>query len=215
MIAAPARLIEAPRQAAALLDPLRLRLLENLAEPDSAAGLARRMKLPRQKLNYHLRELERAGLVRMVKQRRKGNCLERLVCATARSYLISPAALGKLAADPSRIPDKVSSAYQVAVAAKAITDLAILQRRADKAGQKLATFTLQVDVRFADAAARNAFTERLATAIAQLAAEYHDEHAPAGRLMKFYLGAYPAITKDEHGNDLEKPQAIPPKGETP
>ncbi len=211
MSAVPARTIEGPRQAAAILHPLRLRLLENLAEPDSAAGLARRMKLPRQKLNYHLRELERAGLVRTIKRRRKGNCLERLVCATARSYVISPAALGSLATDPSRVADKLSSAYQVAVAARTISDLAVLQRRADKANQKLATFTLQVDVRFADAAARNAFTERLSATVAQLAAEYHDEQAPAGRLMKFYVGAYPAITKDEDGNDLPKPQ----KGETP
>ena len=211
MIAAAARTIDAPRQAAALLDPLRLRLLENLAEPDSAAGLARRMNLPRQKLNYHLRELERAGLLRMVKQRRKGNCVERLVCATARSYVISPAALGRLAVDPTRIADKFSSAYQVAVAAKAIGDLAVLQRRADKARQPLATFTLQADVRFADAAARNAFTEELSATVARLAAKYHDESSPGGRLMKFYVGAYPAITKDEQGNDLPKPQ----KGETP
>jgi len=193
-----------------LLDPLRLRLLENLSEPDSAAGLARRMNLPRQKLNYHLRQLERAGLVRMIKQRRKGNCVERLVCATARSYVISPAALGRLAVDPSRIGDKFSVAYQVAVAAKAIADLAVLQRRADKAGQKLATFTLQVDVRFADAAARNAFTEELAACAARLAARYHDERAPEGRLMTIYVGAYPTITKDDQGNPLAKPA----KGET-
>ena len=34
-----------------------------LDQPDSAAGLARRLGVPRQKLNYHLRLLEDDGLV--------------------------------------------------------------------------------------------------------------------------------------------------------
>ncbi|MBL8987996.1 MAG: helix-turn-helix transcriptional regulator, partial [Gemmatimonadetes bacterium] len=46
-------------QASALLGGGRRQLLEALAEPDSAAGLARRLGLPRQRVNYHLRLLER------------------------------------------------------------------------------------------------------------------------------------------------------------
>ena len=47
-----------PAAAAAALDPIRGRLLAELAEPASAAGLAARLGLPRQKINYHLRALE-------------------------------------------------------------------------------------------------------------------------------------------------------------
>ena len=76
-------------------------------------------------------------------------------------------------------------------------DLAILRARADKANQKLPSFTLKADVRFATAAARKEFTEELATEVAKLVAKHHDEKAPAGRLFRFFVGAYPVITKQE------------------
>ena len=79
--------------AVALLQPGRIDLLRMLAEPDSAAGLARKLGLPRQQINYHLRELERHGLVELVEERRKGNVTERVLQATAASYVISPIAL--------------------------------------------------------------------------------------------------------------------------
>src|SRR5574341_520547 len=147
--------------ASALLNPLRLQILERLREPDSASGLSRLMNLSRQKLNYHLRELEKHGLVEQVEERKKGNCVERIVRATARHYLINPDALGNLATDPSQIQDHFSSTYLVAVAARTIRDLAVLRTRAEKAGKKLATFTLETNVRFASAADQHAFAEEL------------------------------------------------------
>ncbi|MGE3525529.1 MAG: winged helix-turn-helix domain-containing protein, partial [Gemmatimonadales bacterium] len=65
-------------QAAMLMDPVRRNLVIHLAEPDSAAWLSRRLGIPRQRLNYHLRELERVGVLECVGERRKGNCVERL-----------------------------------------------------------------------------------------------------------------------------------------
>jgi DNA-binding transcriptional ArsR family regulator len=183
--------------AAAMLDPLRLQILERLREPDSASGLSRLMNLSRQKINYHLRELEKHGLIEQVEERKKGNCVERIVRATARHYLISPDALGNLATDPEQIQDRFSSTYLVAVAARAIRDLAVLRTRAEKAGKKLATFTLETNVRFASAADQHAFTEELANAVAKLAAKYHDEKTAGGRQYKFIIGAYPAITKKD------------------
>src|ERR671928_1337561 len=101
--------IEDAPAAEASLDPLRARLLAELAEPASASSLAARVGLPRQKVNYHLRELERHGLVELVEERRKGNVNERLMRATAASYVISPAALAPVAPDPSRSPDRRSA----------------------------------------------------------------------------------------------------------
>jgi DNA-binding transcriptional ArsR family regulator len=181
--------------AAVLLKPLRLQILERLREPDSASGLSRLMNLPRQKLNYHLRELEKHGLIEQVEERKKGNCVERIVRATARYYFISPEALGTLGTDPSQIQDRFSSTYLVAVAARAIRDLAVLRTRADKAGKKLATFTLETNIRFASAADQHAFAEELANAVAKLTAKYHDEKTTGGRQYKFIIGSYPAITK--------------------
>lgn len=183
--------------AGALLQPMRLRLLERLAQPASAAGLARQLKLPRQKLNYHLRELEREGLVELVEERRKGNCVERLLRATARCYVISPDVLGRLGASPEERRDRFSAAYLVAAAARVVRDVALVKSRADAARKRIATLTLEADVRFESAADRNAFAEELSTALARLVAKYHRESAPAGRSFRLLVGCHPAPTRPE------------------
>ncbi|HEX8692433.1 MAG TPA: helix-turn-helix domain-containing protein [Longimicrobium sp.] len=188
-------------QAAAMLHPERVRLLGELAEPESAAGLARRLGIPRQRLGYHLRELEKEGLVELVEERRKGNCTERLVRATARSYLISPEVLGPLAGEPARVADRFSVSYLIAVVGRALRDLAVLRARSERAGKKLATLTLETEVRFATAADRAAFAEELADAVARLAAKYHAPDAPGGRAFRFFLGAHPTITRTEEDPD--------------
>ena len=73
--------IDDPAAAEAALEPGRARLLAQLTEPRSAAMLAAAVGLPRQKVNYHLRTLERHGLVELVEERRKGNVTERLLQA--------------------------------------------------------------------------------------------------------------------------------------
>src|ERR687897_3466425 len=110
--------IEDPAAAEASLDPIRARLLAELAEPGSASTLAGRVGLARQKVNYHLRALERHGLVELVEERRKGNCTERVLQATAASYVISPAALASVQPDPDRAPDRVSAAWLLAVGSR-------------------------------------------------------------------------------------------------
>jgi DNA-binding transcriptional ArsR family regulator len=189
-------LIQGTNEAQTLLHPLRLRLLEELREPESASGLSRRMRLPRQRLNYHLRALEKQGLVEPVEERRKGNCVERVVRASARYYLISPAALGSLTMEPGDVQDRFSATYLLALAAKTIRDLALLRKRAARAGKSLATFALQTEVRFRTPADRKAFSEELAKEVARLAAKYHDDRAEEGRKFHFFVGAYPAISKN-------------------
>lgn len=196
-MAAAAQVIQSAAAAETLLNGERLRLLENLTEPDSASGLARRLKIPRQKVNYHLRELEKHGFVELAEERRKGNCIERVMRATARSYYVSPVALGRLGASASESRDQFSSAYLVAAAARALRDVAILRGRADRAGKRLATLTMESEVRFASAEARKSFADELLGAVAHLVKKYHDDQAESGRAFRFLLGAYPVITKPE------------------
>jgi hypothetical protein len=151
----------------------------------------------RKVVNYHLRVLEKAGMLAFVDERQKGGLMERRLQAKAKSYLISPEALGAVEPDPKRIRDRLSWGYLVAAAAKVIRDLGILRQRADLVGKRLPTFTLETEVRIASAADRDAFTQELSASIAALAVKYHTEHAPHGRLFRFVLGAYPAITKTE------------------
>ena len=188
-----------PAAAAALLDPIRQRLLTQLAEPDSAAGLARRLRLSRQKINYHLRALEAVGLVELVEERRKGNCLERVVRATARSFIISPEAIGALGPTAQTAADRLSSAYLISAAGRTIRDVAALEARARDQGKRIATLTLEADVRFASAGSRAAFAEELADAVARLTAKYADERAPNGRRFRLLAAVHP--TPNDGGND--------------
>src|SRR5918993_1353455 len=173
--------IEDPAAAEVSLDPVRARLLAELAEPASATMLASRVGLPRQKGNYHLRALERHGLVELVEERRKGNCTERVLRATAASYVISPAALAAVQPDPERAPDRVSAAWLLAVASRLVRDVGDLITGAARAGQRVATFAVDGEGRFASAADRAAFAEELAGAVAGLVARYHRPAAAGGR----------------------------------
>ena len=169
-------------------DP-RHRILEQVSEPDSASGVARRIGIPRQQVNYHLRELEKAGLVQFIEERRKGNCVERVVRASARSYVISPEVLGALGRTPEKQADRFSTAYLILVAARMIRELAALLQRAAEADKRVATLALETEIRFATAQDRHAFAEKLTGTFAQLAAKYH---SPSGRSFRLIAGAYPA-----------------------
>ncbi len=208
------QVVQGTSQVAAMLHPLRMQLLETLREPHSASGLAKKLGLPRQKVNYHLRELESQSLVELVEERRRGNCTERVLRTTARYYLISPETVGALAADPAEIQDRFSSAYLLAIVSKALRDLGLLRERAQKARKRLATFSLQTEVRFASPQARHDFTEELSQEIARLAAKYHDEKAETGRSFSFFLGAHPTV-QETHGSDASsaKSSSSPMEGE--
>jgi DNA-binding transcriptional ArsR family regulator len=198
------QVVRHPDAAAALLDPVRQQLLHQLTEPDSAAGLARRLRLPRQRINYHLRALETAGLVELVEERRKGNCMERVVRATARAFVISPEAIGALGPTAESAGDRLSSAYLIASAGRAIRDVAALEARAREEGKRVATLTLDTEVRFASAAARAEFADELADAVARLAAKYHDERAPGGRRFRLLAAVHPTPSPGgSHGKDRD------------
>lgn len=183
--------IEDRAAAVAALDPVRSRLLAELAAPASAAELAARLAIARQKLNYHLKALEKHGLVRAAGTRQWGGITERRLVATASSYVVSPAALGPAANDASRVADRLSAGYLVALAARALREVGALWRRALGSGKKLATLSLDAEVRFASAADRAAFTEELTATVARLAARYHDAQAPGGRWHRLVVLAHP------------------------
>ena len=188
--------IEDPAAAEASLDPIRARLLAELAEPGSASTLAARVDgLTRQKANYHLRALERHGLVELVEERRKGNMTERILQATAASYVISPSALSAVAPDPSRRPDQRSARWLLAVAGRLVREVGELITGASEAGKPLATLGIDSEVRFASAKDRAAFAAELAESVNGLVAKYHDESAPGGRPHRFVVALHPTITK--------------------
>jgi DNA-binding transcriptional ArsR family regulator len=189
------QVIEDPAAAAVALEPMRSRLLAELATPASAATLAKRVGLARQKVNYHLNALEGHGLVRLAEERRWGGLRERLLVATAATYVVSPSALGPVAADPNREVDRLSASFLISLGARVVREVGDLVRRAAEAGKRLATLGMDTEVRFRSAADRAAFTRELSEAVARLVSKYHDESAPRGRAHRLVILAHPLPQK--------------------
>src|SRR5918992_777800 len=172
--------IEDPAGAVVALDPVRARLLAELAEPRSAAMLAERVGLTRQKVNYHLRALEAHRLVRVAEERRWGGLTERLLVASAAAYVVSPAALGAAAGDPATTANRLSARYLVALAARIVREVGNTQPKA--------TFALDSEIRFATPADRAAFADELTRAVTALISRYHDD---GGRPHRLVVAAHP------------------------
>jgi hypothetical protein len=111
--------------------------------------------------------------------------------ATASSYVVSPGALGPIAADPNREIDKLSASYLIALGARVVREVADLVRRAKQADKRLATLAVDTEVRFRSATDRAAFSNELAEAVAKLVSKYHDESAPGGRAHRLVVVAHP------------------------
>jgi hypothetical protein len=180
-----------PAAAVVALEPMRSRLLAELAEPASAATLAARLGIARQKLNYHMRALEAHDLVRESETRLWGGLKERLLVASAASYVISPKALGPVALDPGRSGDRLSASYLIALGARIVDEVSDLLRRSRAADKSLATMALDTEIRFRSAADRAAFSSELIHAVTTLVGRYHDESTPGGRAHRLVLVAHP------------------------
>jgi len=182
--------IAEPATALAMLEPTRAKILATLAEPGSATTVANAIGLSRQKVNYHLRTLESHGLVRLFEERPRRGLTERVMIASARSYVVSPSALGENAPDPSRT-DRLSATYLIALAARLVREVADLARRAERADKQLATLALDTEIRFENAAARAGFAGDLADAVTNLVARYHNENAQGGSWYRVVVAAHP------------------------
>src|SRR5687768_5238603 len=194
-------IIDDPAAAIVALEPIRSRLLAELAEPASAATLATRVGLARQKVNYHVRALEAHQLVREAGQRQWGGLTERLLVASASSYIVSPRALGPVALDPDRDADRLSASYLIALAARIVDEVGNLLRGSRAADKHLATMSLDTEIRFRSAADRAAFSNELVQAVTQLVSRYHDEFAPGGRPHRLVVMAHPL----PHESETEEP----------
>jgi DNA-binding transcriptional ArsR family regulator len=191
-------LVRQPAQAAVLLyHPLRVRIMEALLEPDSATGVARRMKLPRQTVNYHVRELARVRLLKRAGQRRRRRMVEQCYVATARGYVLSPELLGKVAADPSQAADAFSAAYLLGLASKIQSELGQAFELAAREGKRIATLSINTEVRFTSAEQRATFTQELQQTVLAIVQRHSapysqaDGSAAEGRPFRFVAGCYP------------------------
>ena len=153
---------------AAITHPTRLRVLDALRSPDSAASVARRLGEPRQRINHHVRELAKAGLLVDAGERRKGNFVEQLYEARAHTFVLSPRLTWGDGARLRAIADQVSLQELVEVGERVQRDAAALLDRAAFDGEQVPSAAVAATVRFADAESRAAFLDEYLALTASL-----------------------------------------------
>ena len=174
------------------LSPIRRQLLDRLRRPASATELAAELALGRQRVNYHLRALEVAGLIQLVEQRQRRGCVERIMAARAGSFVVDPAVMrpaGRRAASrPAQ--DRFAADRLMAVASDTVRHVARMQARADEQGTRLLTFAIDTEIAFDTPADLERFTTELAAFVAHKAAA----HATGGeaRRYRIVLAGHPA-----------------------
>ncbi|WP_222709232.1 helix-turn-helix domain-containing protein [Nonomuraea sp. C10] len=199
MAATEMSLMDEPERLRVALTPIRRQLLARLREPASAVQLAAELDMPRQRVGYHLKVLEQEELVELVEERRRRGCVERVMRATAKAFLVDPGVLGS-PAEPSevdagfaRIADRHAAEHLVEVAAGTVRDVTRMAAEADRQGVRLLTFTLEAEVRFAEPGDVHRFTDELAEAVSRVAARYD---TAGGRPYRLTAGGHPTPRKE-------------------
>jgi DNA-binding transcriptional ArsR family regulator len=187
-------LVSDASKARAALTPLRRELLERLREPNSAASLAGQLAIPRQKLGYHLRVLEEAGLVKLVEERPRRGFTERVLVACADTFVLDPELVQRTERRAGEVQDRHASEHLVQTAAALVRDVARMREVADHEGKRLLTLTVEAEVTFATPADFDAFTEQLSDAITALAKRYAASPLrKGGRRYRLVAAAHPAL----------------------
>ncbi|MGH9118980.1 MAG: ArsR/SmtB family transcription factor [Acidimicrobiales bacterium] len=192
MSSAPVELLVEPDRVRLALSPIRRRLLQRLRQPASATELAAESEMSRQRVNYHLRALEAAGLVDLVEERRRRGCTERVLAARADAFVVDPSVLpgsaSSLAAAAAQ--DHYAAEHLIGTAAGVVRDVARMQTDAERAGRRLLTFTIEAEVRFAAPGDLERFTTELAAAVDAVATRFN---APSGgRRYRLVAAGHPA-----------------------
>ena len=188
--------IDDVERAAALLKPLRIELLKLLAEPRSLAELAGIIGETPQKLHYHVKVLERSGLVARVDERRSGAMIEGLYQAVAGSYWLAPALVGQIGGR-RRSRDQTSLGYLLGLAEEMQDELGRLSQAAMLAD--VPSFGLDLHV-YLPAERRAAFLEEARAMVQSLAETYglRDNGSPAdGETFRLVLACYPHEKSDD------------------
>ncbi len=193
----PIALIDQPDRVRLALSPLRRQLLERLRTPASASQIAAELTLGRQRVNYHLRALERAGLLQLVEERQRRGCTERVLVTRARLFVVDPAVVNAdhppAAQRSDAAQDRFAAEHLVQSAATTVREVARMQARAQEEGTRLLTFTIDTELSFPTPADLEQFADKLAAFVAHEAAACGP---PAGsRRYRLVIGAHPAPSR--------------------
>lgn len=172
----------------ALSHPLRVRILESLRTEGSAAEVARRLGESRQKINYHLKELEKAELVHQVDERRVGNFIETVYRAVASGFVIAPEVAWS---DPRRLEALVnqhSLEELIRLGETVQKDVVMLLDRAAFEMEDIASASVTAELSFGSEEERRSFLREYVEMLGEFLERYGDG---GGEAYKVLMAAYP------------------------
>jgi predicted transcriptional regulator len=180
-------LVEEPERVRLALSPIRRRLLDRLREPGSASEIAAELGIGRQRVNYHLRALERAELLELVEERPRRGFIERVLRARANALVVDPAVL-RMETRSAAAQDRFAADHLIDTASGVVRDVARMQASADREDMRLLTFTVEAEVRLAEPSDVERLTDRVAELVAQAVSEF--DH-PRGRPHRLVVAGHP------------------------
>lgn len=162
--------IEDLEQAMALLKPQRLDILRRLDESRSCPELADYFDETPQKIYYHVKALETAGLVEKTSEKRVRGTVEGFYRAAARSYWLAPSLVGRIGGE-RQARDQMSLRVLLELAEEVIDETGKLGS-ASAAGDDVPSLSLSAHIHLPDARRRAAFLKDLQATFQQLAEKY-------------------------------------------
>lgn len=162
--------IEEIEQATALLKPARLELLKRLDEPRTCPELADMLGDSAQKIYYHVKALEKVGLVEKVDERRVRGVVEGYYRAKARSYWLAPQLIGQIGGE-RMTRDQISLRVLLDLAAEIHDDIGKLGNQA-AVGKDVPSLSLSAHIHLPDASRRAEFLQEVQATFQNLARKY-------------------------------------------
>jgi DNA-binding transcriptional ArsR family regulator len=162
--------IEDVDKAMALLKPIRLEILKRLDEPRTCPELADFFDETPQKVYYHVKALENAGLVDKVSERRVRGAVEGSYQASARAYWLAPKLVGQIGGSKAA-QDQLSLRILLDLAGEVHDDIGKLGNRS-AVGADVPSLSLSAHIHLPNANRRAEFLQELQEVFKQLARKY-------------------------------------------
>lgn len=186
--------IESLEGAQALLHPMRLRILARASEPVSAVELAKELGASPQKLNYHLKALEKAGLLTKVREEKKRNLTKAYYQARAKRLWFSPRLVEKHGDEARVTRDRLSLHNLLGLAHGLEQDVIRVLNREEREPRGAASLGVKADLRFEDGDARRAFMEEYMAVLDGLVRKYGaTSDGSAGERFTAVVAVYPRV----------------------
>jgi len=154
-------------QAAVLLKPARLEILQRMAEETTCTQLADVLGSTPQRVHYHVKALESAGLVERVAERRVKGIVEGIYRARARSYWMSPRLVHQLGGE-RKTRDHTALGYLFSLAEEVQEEVG----RLSTLEGDVPSLALSANVELKDGARRAAFMSDVQEAFEAIARKY-------------------------------------------